>query len=432
MLALDALYLLIVLLATPWLVWRRIRQGKHRRGWREKLLGLVRPTTANGRPVIWLHAVSVGELNLLPPLLRELAVSQPDASFRITTSTETGFDHAVCPADFSWAVRRAIRRIRPSLLVLMELELWPNLLLECRRQKIPVALVNARMSDRSFGRLVRVPWLARRLLDGVSLVCAQNDRYAKRFARLGVGAERLAVSGNLKFDGANTDRNAPPIIALREKLGLPAGEKIFVAGSTQPGEDVMALDAWLSVRESHPDLRLVVVPRHPHTADGFCRELTTRGLPFVRRSRDERLSPDRSPAVVPGIIVVDIIGELPAWWGLATIGFVGGSFGKRGGQSMIEPAALGVPVCFGPHTWNFRDAVDVLLELRLATVVRDVAELQAFLGSILVRLPRLEAPTGRAPAATFGIRPTAPGLAGILSQRLEQSLPAQAPSRRIA
>ncbi len=480
MLALDALYLLILLLATPWLVWRRIRQGKYRRGWGEKLLGLVPESRAgcqgdeepaasavgsgSGRqgdeesaasavgsgggagigagPVIWLHAVSVGELNLLPPLMRELAALQPAVRFRITTSTETGYDHAirlfgteqVCffPVDFSWAVRRAIRRIRPSLLVLMELELWPNLLLACRRQRVPVALVNARMSDRSFGRLVRVPWLARRLLAGVSLVCAQSERYARRFARLGVPANRLEVTGNLKFDGANTDRNAPPIVALREKMQLPVGEKTFVAGSTQPGEDVMAVDAWLAVRESCPDLRLVVVPRHPHTADAFCRELVARGLRFIRRSHDERLATIRSPDAVPEIIVVDIIGELPAWWGLATVGFVGGSFGKRGGQSMIEPAALGVPVCFGPNTWNFRDAVDVLLELRRANVVRDVVELQAFLRSALVGQPRGEAATGRGQAPALAIRPTAPGLARILSQRLERSPSSQIQLRRTA
>lgn len=396
MLVLDAIYLLILLLATPWLVCRRIRHGKHRRGWGQKLFGLVPPSAHGQRPLIWLHAVSVGELNLLPPLMRELESQLAAVGFRITTSTESGYDHAVrlfgeervsfFPADFSWAVRRALRRIQPDLLVLMELELWPNLLSECRRRRVPVALVNARMSDRSFGRLVRVPWLARRLLAAVGLIATQSELYFRRFTRLGVSRERLVVTGNLKFDGANTDRNAPAVRALEKAVGLAPGEQVFVAGSTQPGEDLMVLNVWQALRDRHPGLRLVVVPRHPHTADAFCEELGARGLRFVRRSRGECLSIAKVAGAPPEVVVVDVIGELPAWWGLATVGFVGGSFGSRGGQSMIEPAALGVPVCFGPHTWNFRDVVSLVVEAGIARQVASESEILDFVNDRLAAL----------------------------------------------
>lgn len=388
MLLLDSIYLLVLILAAPWLLWRRLFQGRFRRGLGQKFFGFAPRPSGNG-PVIWLHAVSVGELNLLPPLMRELEALRPGHQFMISTTTETGFDHAVArfgtdrvfffPFDFSWAVIRALRRIRPELVVLCELELWPGFLMNCGRAGVPVALVNARMSDRSFSRYRRAGWLARKLLGRLSVVCAQNELYGRRFRGLGVPEDRVAVTGNLKFDGANTDRNAPQVATLARNMNIDrSSARLFVAGSTQPEEHPVVLDACQEARKVFPDLRLVIVPRHPSVADDLCGELARRSIAFVRRSTGQ--TPSNRPDEV---IVVDVIGELPGWWGLATAGFVGGSMGRRGGQSMIEPAALGVPVCFGPNVWNFRDVARMLEACGAATTVRDGRELLKFIWAVL-------------------------------------------------
>lgn len=398
---LDLCYLLLHCFALPWMVWRRVRHGKHRRGLAQKMLGWV-PIQAGSQPVVWLHAVSVGEVNLLPVLTGKLEASIPGHRMVVSTTTETGYDQAVrkfgaasvffCPFDFSWAVRRAMQRIQPRLLVLGELELWPNLLAECSRRGVPVAVVNARMSDRSFRRFCQIKWLVRKLVFGrLDLVCAQSESYRRRFLQLGVPTGRVLTTGNLKLDGANTDREAPPVLELARRMGLDRSAPLFVAGSTQPDEDPMVIDAWQRVKNRIPGLGLAIVPRHPQNAEGICRQLEARGIWYVRRSRGGTLQkgeivpadrdlPERG---VDPVVVVDVIGELPAWWGLATAGYVGGSMGSRGGQSMIEPAALGVPVCFGPHTSNFRDIVESLLAAQAAEVVRDGRELEEFLAGVL-------------------------------------------------
>ncbi len=387
MLLFDLIYVAGWIAAAPWLVWRRVRYGKNRRGLAQKIFGTAPVFSGGNKAVIWLHAVSVGEVNLLPSLMRELAVKYSQHRMVVSTTTESGFDQAVArlgvenvfffPFDFSWAVRRAVRRVRPELVILAELELWPNFLRICQREKAPVAVANARISDSSFRNYRRAAFLVRAMFGRLSFVGAQTESYAERFVALGVPRERVGTTGNLKFDGANTDRTAPAIRQLAEETGIDGTLPVFVAGSTQPDEHAMVLSAWLSARESVPGMRLVVVPRHPHTADSFCELLRAQGLPFARRSRKQR--PSENPAEV---IVVDVIGELAAWWGLATAGYVGGSMGRRGGQSMIEPAALGVPVCFGPQTANFRDVVEQLVARQGAVIVGDAAELSQFLVSL--------------------------------------------------
>lgn len=380
---LNLVYLLVLLAAAPWLAYRSLRTGKYREGFAAKFLGLV-PRRTSHRTCIWLHAVSVGEVNLLAPLITELRRRHPDLECVISTTTITGFQLAqkkysgltvfYCPLDFSWAVNRAMRRIHPSLFVLAELELWPNLIQAARRHGAKVAVVNGRLSEHSFRGYRRLRPLISRLLNAVDLLAVQNEEYADRFLALGAPAERVHVTGSLKFDGAETDRNNPATLRLTTLGGFKADDVVVLAGSTQEPEESLALKTFRELAPAHPALRLVLVPRHAERFDSVAQLLERSGLRWQRRSEIESLGLDTKARV----LLVDTIGELGAWWGTAHVALVGGSFGTRGGQNMIEPAAYGAAVCFGPNTRNFRDVVAALLASDAAVVVHDGRELTTF------------------------------------------------------
>jgi 3-deoxy-D-manno-octulosonic-acid transferase len=386
---LNCLYIVAIVLCAPLIAWQAFRAGKYRNGYREKLFGLV-PRREGDEPCIWIHAVSVGEVNLIATLLRELRAAHPDWAAVVSTTSRTGYELArkkyadltvfYCPLDFSWAVRNALRRIRPSLLVLAELELWPNLIGAATEHGARVAIVNGRLSDRSFPRYRRVRPLVSRMLRQVDLIAAQSEESAARFRAIGVPADRMRVTGSLKYDGAETNRQNQRTAAFRELAGFADDDIVFVAGSTQEPEERIAVDIFRKLSVEHPRLRLVLVPRHPERFDDVGNVLESSNLPWLRRSEldlQSSLLTSRSSLLAP-ILLVDTVGELGAWWGTATIAFVGGSFGSRGGQNMIEPAAYGAAVCFGPNTWNFRDIVATLLANDAAVVVRDAQELDAF------------------------------------------------------
>jgi len=279
-----------------------------------------------------------------------------------------------CPLDFSWAVAAAVRRIRPDVLVLAELELWPNLIGACRAAGARVAVVNGRLSDRSFRgyRLLR-PVLGR-LLRQIDLIAAQNDQYAGRFRSLGAAEDSLCITGSLKYDGAQTERANPRTQRLARLAGFTPGDTVFLAGSTGEPEEALALAAFSQLAARAPRLRLVIVPRHPDRFDAVAELLESSGHSWQRRS-----ALDHTPANPNArILLVDQVGELGAWWGTAQIGFVGGSLCGRGGQNMIEPAAYGVAVSFGPNTRNFRDIVAGLLPAEGAVVVQDGQALAQF------------------------------------------------------
>jgi 3-deoxy-D-manno-octulosonic-acid transferase len=265
-------------------------------------------------------------------------------------------------------------RVRPMLLVLAELELWPNLIAAARSAGANVAVVNGRLSDKSFRGYGRLRPLVRWLLARVDVIAAQNAQYADRFLALGARHETVYVTGSLKFDGATTDRDNPRTTALKMLANLRASDVVFLAGSTQEPEEQLALDAYQQLSNTHPALRLVIVPRHPERFEEVARLLAASGLPWQRRT-----DLDRQPADPRArILLVDRVGELAAWWGTAAIAYVGGSMGERQGQNMIEPAAYGAAVSFGPKTRNFKDVVAALLSANAAVVVHDGTELTAF------------------------------------------------------
>ena len=380
---LNLVYLLLILAATPWLIWQAIHKGKYRRGLPAKLLGLV-PRRNPQATCVWLHAVSVGEVNLLATLIREIQCRKPDWECVISTTTITGMALArkkyprltvfYCPLDFSWAVWTAMRRIRPRLLVLAELELWPNLVRAARERGAQVAVINGRLSEHSFRgyRQIRplVAWLLRR----IDLLAVQDRAYADRFLALGALPQTVHVTGSMKYDGAETDRNNPVTRRLSQLAGFRDDDIVFLAGSTQEPEEAVVLETYRQLCGDWPRLRLVVVPRHPERFEAVAQLLEESGLAWQRRTDLDRQGPD----VNARILLVDAVGELGAWWGTARIAFVGGSLGNRGGQNMIEPAAYGAAVSFGPNTRNFRDIVAAMLARQAAVVVPGGEELTRF------------------------------------------------------
>ena len=379
---LNLAYLFLLLVLSPWLAYKALTTGRYRRGWAAKLLGLVaHPLSVDdGRPVAWFHGVSVGEIHLLRSLVARFRERFPGWHCVISTTTDTGHDEAIkafpdlavidWPLDFTWAVKTALRRVRPSLVVLAEGEIWPNFVWAAKRQGVKIAVVNGRMSPRSAARYARLRWLVRGLFSQLDLVAAQTDEYRSHFEAL--GAPHVVTTGNVKYDGVQTDRDNPRTRAMAELFGIEPGEVIWVAGSTQEPEERICLAIYAKARRLFPALRLIIVPRHRERFDEVATLLQASNVPFVRRS--ELQAPPSFHAVILG----DTMGELSAIWGLADIAFVGGSLdGKRGGQNMIEPAAYGAAVLFGPHTWNFKDTVANLLAHQGAIRVADSNDLEA-------------------------------------------------------
>lgn len=378
---LNLIYAAAILITLPFWIFKAVTTGKYRQGLWRKFCGLP-PAIEPGKPVVWFHAVSVGEVLLLRPLLERLAAERPDLQPVLSTTTNTGFQLArdkypsipvfYYPLDFTWAVGRVLDALRPTLLVLVELELWPNLLLQARKRRVPVTVINTRLSERSFRGYQRIRSLLRPALQAVVWWGAQTESYAERLRQLtGSDDTAIDVTGSMKYDGVSTERDNPKTRQLAATLGVTEHkhELLWVAGSTMWPEEQIVMDVFEQLRPSHPNLRLVLVPRHQERFDSVAQYLTERGVQFQRRSQ---LQPGDRPAV----LLVDTIGELSALWGLADFGFVGGSVNcGRGGQSMIEPAGFGVPLCFGPDTRNFRHTVENLLSQSAARQVADGDEL---------------------------------------------------------
>ncbi len=383
---LNLVYLAVLIFGSPWILWAMLRKGKYREGYAEKFFGWVAQRD-HQRPCAWFHAVSVGEVNLLAKTIAQFRNQSPESEIVISTTTQTGFDLACrkysdhhvfyCPLDFSWAVRRAIHRIQPGLLVLAELELWPNLIQAARDQGACVAIINGRLSDRSYRGYRRIRWLVARILQQVDLVAVQDERTAARFRELSARPAVVHVTGSLKYDGAETNRANPKTNQLQAIADIQESDIVFMAGSTQYPEEEYALNIYQALVGEYPQLRLVLVPRHRERFDEVANLLERSGVAWNRRS-ELPAAGARGQHSAARILLVDTIGELGAWWGLAQIALVGGSFGKRGGQNMLEPAAYGAAVSFGPHTRNFRDIVNALLDAQGAHVARDFGELQDF------------------------------------------------------
>ena len=353
------LLLVLAVSAPVWLLRPRWREGL-----RERLgAGAERVGHAlGGRQQVWVHAVSVGEVVAISRLVEELDARLGRGSVAISTTTQTGqqlardrFGAARCfyfPIDLPWVVRGALRALRPRMLVLAESELWPNVLAECAGQRLPVVVVNARVSDRSLPRYQRLRRWWRPLLDMLTLVLAQSAEDARRFVSIGVPEDRVRVGGNLKFD-VRSPRSTGLVEQLRAQL--PSGMKVLVAGSTLEDEERVLLEAWPAICARTPNAVMVLAPRHPERFSRVAALVREKKMPLTERS-----SWDGGVVVSESVFLLDSIGELASMYGLATLAFVGGSLVPAGGHSPLEPAQFAVPVLMGPHYENFRDAVELL------------------------------------------------------------------------
>ena len=366
------------LLSLPWWAFQMLRLEKYRAGFKERL-GFVPTRLHAAKPGgIWVHAVSVGEVLAVSRLVEELKSAHPEAQVFVSTTTATGqrlarerFGDAQCffmPLDFGFAVRAYLKALQPRLLVLAETEFWPNLLHLARKRRTAIAIVNARISDRSFPRYRRFGWFFRRVLSNVDLFLGQTAVDAERLREIGAPTTRVQVSGNLKFD-IRRPSGAKLVEELRR--ALPAGSPIIVCGSTAEGEEEALLRAFKEIQKQFPSAVLVLAPRHPERFDKVASLIASLEIAFVRRS-----SWTASCPITGGVFLLDSVGELASMYALADIAFVGGSLVPTGGHNILEPAQYGLAIVVGPHTYNFREIVSIF-ENGGALRVTDAAQLGA-------------------------------------------------------
>ncbi len=379
----DSAYLLAAVAISPVVVYRMLRHKRYRTGWDQRLGRITRRRPE--RKSIWLHAVSVGEVNATKTLVKELENRFGDFEIVISTTTDTGFaranalyaeTHTVIyfPFDLSWIMRRAFSNINPAICLLMELEAWPNLIRIAHRLNVPVVVVNGRITERSFARYRKIEPISKRIFQEVSLVLAQTEEYAQRFAEIGVPHQRIIVTSSLKYDTAQVAEIIEGADVLATQLGI-AGERLWVAGGTGSDEEKILLDVYKALKQEarFADLRLVIVPRKPERFDEVARLISDAGFNFVRYSSIKNTNAP-TPEKMP-VILGDTMGDLRKFYSLATIIFVGRSLVPMGGSDMIEAAALGKCTTFGPHTFNFQQSTDALLKDGGAILVRDRQEL---------------------------------------------------------
>ncbi len=412
-------YLWLAGLIWPWFLFKYLTTGKYRAGLRQRLGGL--PARGSDRPSIWVHAVSVGELLQIKPLLAALRTRHPDHDIVITYTTKTAAEiaardfgdyyHCYSPVDLSWVVAKFFRVLQPRLLILVELELWPNWLMHAGRIDVPVLLANGRISEKSFGNYRRFKWLLQPAYDAISVWAMQDETYADRAKELsgalrglspqpahrslGEGelgtvpvvengdspsaqnragdSPQVIVAGNLKYDSLKAEPDAEKAALFRTLFALD-DRPVLVCGSTHPGEHELLV-------EMLPRLgcRCVIVPRHPERYESVRELLNKAGISWVNRSA---LTPGQ-PAPADAVILLDTMGELAAVYAVADVVFIGGSLIPHGGQNMAEPVALGKATLFGPHTHNFKATVRELKEIGGAIEVQDGAGLEREIKSML-------------------------------------------------
>lgn len=387
MFALYSTLLFLALLVTlPYWLLQMLRLGKYRAGLRERLGSVPRRIrTGDTRPVIWIHAVSVGEVLAVGGLVRMLRESRPDYRVVISTTTHTGqklarerfgeHDVFYFPIDLGMAISPYIKQLRPALVVLAETEFWPNFLRKVHLSGAQIAVVNARISDHSFPRYRRFRGLLSKVLAYVNLFLAQSEEDARRLREIGAPEERIHISGNLKFD-VKPPEEVKVVAQLREMLTHAAAGPVIVAGSTVPGqvqsadktfidEEELLLDTFAEVLETYPRAVLILAPRHKERFEAITGLLATTSFPVVLRSK---LSPkDRLSG---SVLLLDSLGELASIYALADVAFVGGSMALKGGHNILEPANWGVATIVGPHTENFRDIISIFRQARAVLIAQ--------------------------------------------------------------
>jgi 3-deoxy-D-manno-octulosonic-acid transferase len=407
----NILFLIGLGLASPYYFWRLVRRGNWRTDFGQRFAIYDRAVNLalTNRHVIWMHAVSVGEVGLCTQIIRALEPHVPNAKIVVSCTTTTGMAEyrrrlpprilkIYYPVDRRKFVRRAIATINPQAIILLEAEIWPNFLWRARDLKIPLFLANARLSDRSFPRYRRFGWLFRDLFGSFAGVGCQNEEDAERLRAVGCRPDCVQVVGNLKFDTAHLpEQRKLDVPALLRQIGVPEDALLLVAGSTHDGEEIMLADIAVRLRRQFPKLFLILVPRHFERARAIAQQFRARG--FRCMMRNEIIPATRLQPGEVDLLLVNTTGELMFFYEPAHVVFVGKSLTAIGGQNPIEPAALGKPVVFGPNMQNFQDIVRILLKHNAAVTVKDAVELERVFGELLADPARRAALGGRATAA---------------------------------
>lgn len=384
------LYTLLLIAAgmasLPYLLWRCLRGATYLRDLSERF---GRVSFPHGEPegCLWFHAASVGEVQGLQPVIADLHDRFPSRPVVLSTFTPAGKALAqntipqaervfLLPLDLPWTVGKMVRRLRPSVLIVQETELWPNLFRKLGRLHVPAVLVNGRLSPRSFQRYARFRPFMRRVLVNVSLVLAQSDSSAQRFQRLGVAAHKVQVAGNTNIDRALSQAGQPTPKHPME--AILADRQVLVAGSTHEGEETILLSVYQRLRVRHPDLCLILAPRHLERVETVARHVQACHLSAIRRSQYPNASNAR-----PDVVILDTLGELVAFYRLCTVAFVGGSLTPVGGHNILEPVMFAKPLLFGPHMHHFPELADLLRSADGAIQVRDTTDLYTYAAYLL-------------------------------------------------
>ncbi len=386
----DLIFLIFSIVWLPVYLFKR----KFHPGFSSRLGNLPKDLKLN-RP-IWIHAVSVGEVMAVRILVEQLRSIYPTKQFVISTVTPTGNKIAkslakndfvtYLPLDFSFIVKKVIDRINPCIFIIAETEIWPNLISYLYKKDIPVITVNGRISDSSLRGYLAIKFFIKNVLRKVTLLCVQSQRDADRLCSLGVKTDKIAVTGNMKFDTTPACRQAglPAGQAgittdLKNKLGLRKEDRIFIAASTHPGEEEIILKAYQSLLADFGDLNLIIAPRHPERGKEVSKVVSEAHFCSSLFSQP----PKAFPCVTKTVFILDVIGQLLDFYHIADIVFVGGSLIKKGGHNILEPAALAKPIIFGPHMFNFSDIADLFLSHRAAILVTNEEEIASTTKQIL-------------------------------------------------
>jgi 3-deoxy-D-manno-octulosonic-acid transferase len=396
----NILFAVFFALSSPYYFWRLWRRGNWQTGFSQRFghYDVKIKQAITNRQTFWIHAVSVGEVGLCTQLIRALEPRLPNIKLVVSTTTTTGMgklqdllpshiSKIYYPIDYRASVSRALRSIRPEAVVLVEAEIWPNFLWRARDMGVPLFLVNARLSERSYRGYKRFAFLFRPLFASFAGVGVQTEADAARLRELGCRPEAVQVVGSLKFDAATLDeRRLLDVPAMLTQLGVAQGARVLVCGSTHAGEEAVLAEQFLRLRKRFPDLFLVLVPRHFERCREVGRELQERGVKYVYR-KDIGRSTQYQPGEVE-CLLVNTTGELKHFYSHATVVFVGKSLTANGGQNPIEPGALGKATVFGPNMQNFEDVARSFLAQEGAVQVRDAAELEKVLAELLADEPR--------------------------------------------
>jgi 3-deoxy-D-manno-octulosonic-acid transferase len=389
----DLIYFLLAIAISPLLLYRMLRHKRYRAGWANRFGKISRKSP--DKKSIWLHAVSLGEVNAAKTLISELD-KLTDFEIVISSTTDTGFARAkelygnkftvfYFPLDLSFIMKRAFRNLNPAICILMELEVWPNLVYIADRKNIPVVVVNGRISDKSYPKYKTFKPIFKKIFQKTSLILAQSQEYARRFMEIGAAAKRVIVAGSLKYDTAQIADKVDGADRLAAGLNIQKEQLFLVAGQTGDGEEKLILDIYKKIasQKNFQNLRLAIIPRKPERFDEVAQLIKDTPLPLLRYSQ---IKNNPTPHKIDGntVILGDTMGDLRKFYSLATVIFVGRSLVPMGGSDMAEAAALAKCTIFGPYTFNFNQTVDDLLKNDGAIQVKNEKELLEIIEKCLV------------------------------------------------